>query len=702
MTSQLSGSAPPTGRIRIQVQDNGRPVRGASVSLYTAPAGSDGALNAAAVAQHYVATLVSNEQGRGLFADLAPGAYLLACHHQPQQAPTAVTVEADTEIDVPIEFGLALAVTLQVRGDNCQALDCGIAYTGDVVELTADYTDSQTLGLPLEMPAGSRVDRTDPRMARWIVPGPGAHPLDVTVFSPYVHTPGAPQTGPAARLTDTSYVDSVQRPPQPVSGTLDVNLGRAATTSTSDLAFWQGILNSTEQMGFNNYQRYMNTLFCGETESCDAPPFERKRLVEKGKLFREAARSGGVLSLSSSHSYLALKAATEAFVMVNCGVLAAPEPFDEPRDRAYLQRRDLPVPRRPLGEVFNQDYLVSLMGGNEGDRTLPYLAVIRSKLPDLPLNLGPLQSDPGAVSRLQGVLQEKFTNPCMLELIWTYWIEEGALVQTMNAISRRFQNIGSGPRDPLANLEVDPLRPLSSVLWGFVQEEQHRLSMARRCFEYCAEYGLNLQGKAVPRMTSAADCQSRFLEAFHNLVRLCSTFYRQDDDTTVKADAFPVLNALKEVHLILSQSNGNQIGDMVSTTRVEMLMQQWIIGRPEFREFLPTRVMTALPESWMDRVDAMKKLKGWSDTSVLHFRNLAVFSEQVLLSIRWGNWSDIQEPQQAFNWARFFRPQIQGYMHAYRAATGVDLAAGDRAGPTDATMPSLLMQRRMDMRRAAA
>ena len=39
----------------------------------------------------------------------------------------------------------------------------------------------------------------------------------------------------------------------------------------------------------------------------------------------------------------------------------------------------------------------------------------------------------------------------------------------------------------------------------------------------------------------------------------------------------------------------------------------------------------------MDRVDAMKKLQGWTDTSVLHFRNLGVFGEQILLSIRYGS-----------------------------------------------------------------
>ena len=104
-------------------------------------------------------------------------------------------------------------------------------------------------------------------------------------------------------------------------------------------------------------------------------------------------------------------------------------------------------------------------------------------------------------------------------------------------------------------------------------------------------------------------------------------------------------------------------------------MQQWLLARPEFREFLPTRIMVAYPERWMDRVDAMKTLQGWTDTSVLHFRDLAVFGEQILLSIRFGAWSTVNDPVQAANWARFWRAEIQGYIHAYRAVTGVDLTA---------------------------
>ena len=41
------------------------------------------------------------------------------------------------------------------------------------------------------------------------------------------------------------------------------------------------------------------------------------------------------------------------------------------------------------------------------------------------------------------------------------------LVQTMNAMSWRFQNRrGAKDHDPLAMLEIDPLRPLNNLLWG--------------------------------------------------------------------------------------------------------------------------------------------------------------------------------------------------------------------------------------------
>ena len=62
------------------------------------------------------------------------------------------------------------------------------------------------------------------------------------------------------------------------------------------------------------------------------------------------------------------------------------------------------------------------------------------------------------------------------------------------------------------------------------------------------------------------------------------------------------------------------------------------------------------------RVDSMKKLQGWTDTTITHFHELAVTGERILLSIRYGDWVDIENIEdQAKNWARSWKPEIQRY-----------------------------------------
>jgi hypothetical protein len=275
-------------------------------------------------------------------------------------------------------------------------------------------------------------------------------------------------------------------------------------------------------------------------------------------------------------------------------------------------------------------------------------------------------------------------------LIWSYWHEEGMLVQTLNLISKRFQNARGPGRDAMARLDIDPLRPLNNLFWGYIQDEMFRLTVPRRAFEYDHHYGLQLLGKAAPPMQSA-DSRSKFLEAFHHLLNLCSIFFKEDDDTTVIADGFPLLNALKDVHLLLAEGAHNQFGDLPWTARVEMLIQQWLLARPEMREFLGGRIMVPYTEPWMDRVDTVKSMQGWSDVNVMHFRDLGVFGEQLLLAIRWGAWTKVFDPVQAANWARYWRPEIQGYIHAYRAVTGVDLTGE----PVNSTIPGILLRNRL-------
>ena len=209
----------------------------------------------------------------------------------------------------------------------------------------------------------------------------------------------------------------------------------------------------------------------------------------------------------------------------------------------------------------------SIRNGNRTIETLPYLALVRKQLPEWRIQLN--QDAEEQVELCDRLMGQKFTSPTFLELIWSYWHEEGMLVQAVNAITRRFQNVrGPQDRDPLANLEIDPLRPLNNLFWGYIQDEQHRLGVVRRNYEYDHHYGLRLEGRAITNPRTA-DTRSKFLEAFHNLLHMCSGFFKQDDDTTVIADGFPVLNALKEVHLILAEGAHNQFGDLTWTARAE-------------------------------------------------------------------------------------------------------------------------------------
>jgi len=263
-------------------------------------------------------------------------------------------------------------------------------------------------------------------------------------------------------------------------------------------------------------------------------------------------------------------------------------------------------------------------------------------------------------------------------------------VQTISAIALRFQNRRTnGVAEPLATLDLDPLRPLGSLLWGYIQDEWGRLTVPRRAYEYSHQYGLTLYGKAVPALRPADD-RSKFIEGFHHLLYRCSEFFKQDDDTTVIADGFALLQALREVHLLLAEGAHNQFGDLPWTARVEMLIQQWLLARPEMRTFLQGRVMVPYAEAWMGQVDAMKRLQGWNDTTVTHFRDLAVYGEQILLSIRYHLWIQENEPAKAVNWARYWRPEIQAYVHAYRVATGVDLMLE----PVDTTSPGIHLRDR--------
>jgi len=459
----------------------------------------------------------------------------------------------------------------------------------------------------------------------------------------------------------------------------------AVTVAPGVRGFWTAVKSRTAAIDFTHYFDFINRVLCQERATPDSDNRREGECsrhhvpeIESGLIKR---RNNLLAPLHGVDAYQLLRASTEAFLLMECGVFIE-EIRDENGERTGTadgleesrlgEALDLKQIRKELSE-----YLEEVMGV----RVLPYLkAIVNGALSGNAIVKSPY---------CLGILRSRLACPCLLELIWSYWHEESMLVQTVNSLSLRFQNKRREDEDPLAHLEIDPLRPLGNLLWGFIQDEPNRLTLSRRAYEYDHHYGLRLYGRAAPRIRSA-DSRSKFLEAFHNLLYLCSVFFKDEADTMVIPDGFPLLNALKEVNLLCAEGMHNQYGDLPWTSRVEMLMVQYLLARPEIRDFLRGRPMVPYTEPWMAAVDAMKSIQSWNDTSVTHFRNLAVFGEQILLAVRFGDWNDEVSDDVAKAWAHYFKPEIQGYIHSYRAATGADLSLE----PVDYRMPAALLQQR--------
>jgi hypothetical protein len=444
-----------------------------------------------------------------------------------------------------------------------------------------------------------------------------------------------------------------------------------------------------EATGFEAYQAFMNQLMT----LLDSDTGFLSDSVKKIREFTNTSDFSGLLTehsdrplikLHGTLAYEVLRMATEAFLLTRCGPTCIDFRSDDDRntslettiekDAEWLEQDPEQYEARVL-KYINQFVTAS------DQAATPYLQLIAKQLA-----LNPGKGDP-----LTRLYASRYQCPLMIELIWSYWHEEGMLSQTMNAIGIRFQNRRSrAGNDPLANLEIDPLRPLNNLLWGWIQTEYRRLSVQRRAYEYDHHYGLTLMGKAVPPLLSA-DSRSKFLESFHTLLVVTQRYYDDASNTTIIPDGFPLLNELRGTHLILSEGAHNQYGDLPWTSRVEMLIEQWLLARPEMREFLRGRAMVPYQQMWMGQVDTMKKLQGWTDVTVTHFHELATCGEAILLSVRHGPWATNNNQANATAWADYWRPEIQRYMYAYKAVTGVDLTLE----PTDNTVPARLLSQRL-------
>ena len=535
------------------------------------------------------------------------------------------------------------------------------------------------------------------RIATFAVPQipMGHYRIDVKVTQPAKKEAVHAREEDLAGLPDDGVTGHTTIRVIPIVSDTKVTLQRTFAGPTRDRPLWPAIRNRTAAIGFGRYKAFIDCVFCEGDKGKKAFSAAEQDIIAKVRhcLHDGSDQPESQLSIYGPYAYSVLKLATQVFLTLESGVVirdinqpGRPEIFEIKDER--IRVNDFSLTLHNLKHELKA-YL------NPTDGNLPYLNRILENL--ITIDPRPHRFHE-VLPYCLGVLQHRLTSPSLIELIWSYWHEEGMLVQTMSAIARRFQNRRGSSHDPLGELEFDPLRPLNNIIWGYIQDEHNRLTVSRRAHEYIHHYGLSLVGKAIPDL-NPADTRSKFIEAFHNLLSAAARFFREDSDTTVIADAFPLLNALKDVHLICAEGAHNQFGDLTWTARAEMMTIQWMLARPEMREFLRGRYMVPYQEEWMGAVDSMKKLQGWTDTTITHFYELAVTGERILLSIRYGDWSDIQNIEdQAKNWARSCKPEIQRYIYAYQTVTGVDLSSesvDSRDAATRYLQPSMHLQRRL-------
>ena len=296
-----------------------------------------------------------------------------------------------------------------------------------------------------------------------------------------------------------------------------------------------------------------------------------------------------------------------------------------------------------------------------------------------PLRLAPSRTVHGQPARLSAAIRNLIApapaSPLpLVEPIWGFWLDAAHLARLTTLLAARQINAPMPGSSSIPELDLPPA--LISLLTTWFNDHQSGARAAARAANYLAHYGLRLPAPRAPDARLRVK-SSPLLDAFH--AALIEAIH-----LIPSADASHLLFRLRRLHIHLAQRASRivegvpppdiftRLGESLSLGRADLLTAQWLLARPELTAALRGPVLVPYAQPWMPTLDRLRQLTRSFDSLALFYDDLAATSEALLLSIRFGDWTQ-STPPAAANWASFWRPDIARYLVAYQELTGIAL-----------------------------
>ena len=295
--------------------------------------------------------------------------------------------------------------------------------------------------------------------------------------------PGAPAGGGPARLTRSSATSTPPSgAPSRSAGTSTSACQRTATGPRPTCRSGQAIREQHRALSFNNYLRFMDLIFCG-TGSSNRPSSSRIASAEGDSVPQGAAAE----ATAALHRHRRLPRGQGGDRGLRDRELrrlgAATRGRSTTRATGdFCARRDLPFPSNGLDAGVRR----GLPGAVRGRRARQANAAVpghdpAQSSPTSPSSWSASTSTPDPGERVLRHPAGEADQPLPARADLVVLARGRHARPDDERRSRGASRTSAAPAapDPLANLEIDPLRPLNNLLWGYMQDEQHRLTRRR-------------------------------------------------------------------------------------------------------------------------------------------------------------------------------------------------------------------------------